>query len=393
MRRLQHMMVSREGWYYLAVLAFVLAGAILRQINLLMLLYGLLAGPLLLSWWLVRATLKRLKVRRRLAAPVSAGEVLIVSLEVANGRSRLGSWAIVVEDRIARAGAMTEAPLAASALFSYVPAGTTRHANYRVRLVRRGRYRFGPMRVMTRFPLGLLRRWMTLDDPQELLIYPRLGRLTRQWQRLEQSPALGSGRVRRQQRTAVGDFYGLREWRADDSRRFIHWRTSARRQTLIVRQYEQQQHQDLALVLDLSQCRPEESESKAEDVELAVSFAATICADLCRSGGRAVRMAIAAAEPAVVQGAASTTLLPDLLAALAVAEACPVDRLPDVLDRTLRDVRPGTKVVLITTHSVDLSDDRRFGGVEAGVQGRQPLDSVLVIDVSRSDLNQYFLAQ
>jgi len=59
MRRIHHMSITREGLFYLAVMGTILVAAIIRQINLLMLLYGVLAGPLLISWSLVRQTLKK----------------------------------------------------------------------------------------------------------------------------------------------------------------------------------------------------------------------------------------------------------------------------------------------------------------------------------------------
>ena len=41
--------LTREGWFYVVVLCFILGGAILREVNLLFVLAGMLAGPLVLS--------------------------------------------------------------------------------------------------------------------------------------------------------------------------------------------------------------------------------------------------------------------------------------------------------------------------------------------------------
>ncbi|MEX2560982.1 MAG: hypothetical protein WD403_13760, partial [Pirellulales bacterium] len=75
MRLLQRVAISREGWCYLVVMAFILAGALLRQINLLVILFGMLAGPMLASWRLVKATLRRLDVKRNLPDSISAGDL------------------------------------------------------------------------------------------------------------------------------------------------------------------------------------------------------------------------------------------------------------------------------------------------------------------------------
>ncbi len=304
----RHYSICTEGWYYLVVLGFVLGGALLRNMNLLLVLFGMMASPLVLNWRLVRATLARLEVRRKLPKSVSAGELLVVELEAVNPRRRLGSWAVAAEDVIGReGGGDPQVEIAASVLFSHVPAGQSRRETYRGRLMQRGRYRFGPLRISTRFPFGLVRMSTTLDQPQTLLVQPRLGRLTRRWQRLHLSADVGASRVQRKQGLLEGDFYGLRDWRTGDSRRWIHWRTSARRQVPAVRQFEQRRNQDLALIVELWQ--PAEPKARdRENVELAVSFAASIVSDLCRRGGRSLWVGLAAAAPRHDHGPASLGL-------------------------------------------------------------------------------------
>ena len=56
--------VCREGWYYLLVLGLVFCGAMLREVNLLLILAGLLLGPLLFNLRAVVVTLRNLEVRR-----------------------------------------------------------------------------------------------------------------------------------------------------------------------------------------------------------------------------------------------------------------------------------------------------------------------------------------
>ena len=109
---------------------------------------------------------------------------------------------------------------------------------------------------------------------------PRLGRLTQTWNALRHESFAGNDR--REHRAGMdGDFYGLRPWQRGDSRRWIHWRTSARAGGVMVRQFEQPHSRDVAIVLDLWQ--PETPDATHEEnVELAVSFTATLAAELCR---------------------------------------------------------------------------------------------------------------
>ena len=44
--------ICRQGWYYLAVVLLIFAGAVFRQVNLLLILSGIIMSPLVLGWLL-----------------------------------------------------------------------------------------------------------------------------------------------------------------------------------------------------------------------------------------------------------------------------------------------------------------------------------------------------
>ncbi len=247
--------IHREGWYYLLIVVVVFGGALFKEVNLLLILAGMLLGPVLLNWQAVGTNLRGLCLERKLPRGLSAGDWLSVSLRLSNARRRLGAWGVVVEEQIRRVtaagGDNPGGPLLSpDVLFPYVPAGETRKGAYRGRLLERGRYRFGPVRLSTRFPFGLFSRTITMGESETLLVLPRLGRLTDGWagRRLEAI----AGVDRRSFRPGLeGDFYGVREWRGGDGRRLIHWRSSARLGKLVVRQFAQPRSRDVAVVLDL----------------------------------------------------------------------------------------------------------------------------------------------
>ena len=226
MRRHQRISITLEGLLYLGISCFILAGALTRQINLLMLLFGMLTGPIVLSWRLVKSTLRKVDISRKLPESVSAGDLLVVELTAINRRWRLGCWSLTVEDALRReTGSVGEPPIPAQVLIPYLKPGEPYLATYRGRLPLRGRYRFGPLRAWTRFPLGLLRSRITYGQEEALIVYPRLGRLMPAWNRAQQTSDLGLGVAARQQGFVEGEFYGLRDWRSGDSRRWLHWRS------------------------------------------------------------------------------------------------------------------------------------------------------------------------
>jgi uncharacterized protein (DUF58 family) len=380
--------ISREGWWYLLLLAVVFAWAMLREANLLLLVAGLMCGPVACSWWLLRTVFRGVGVRRTLPRAAYAGQAVAVEVELRTGRKRRGTWALVVTERVRRDDARRGPAQRAAVLFSYVPAGATCRRAYRGRFAERGRYRFGPLEVSTRFPFGLLRRRMTVDRRHALTVYPRLGRLTSAWNaRHRDAPhgRRGGGRPGR----APGEFCGVREWRPGDSIRRVHWRSTARHGEVVVCQFDQRRSRDLVVLVDLWQPgRP--GPEDLEEVERAVSFAATVVADVCRRGGGHLTLGITGAAPDVTAGPPSALLLERALERLAVAEASEEDRLPALCAAALARVRPGAELVLVSPRRRDPGDT--FASAAPGADGTPVLapGAVCTLCVADPAFGQYF---
>ena len=390
MPRKQRLTICLEGLYYIVVLAFIIGGAILREINLLYVLAGMMIGPLIYNGRMVTLMLRRLSLRRRLPVGVCAGDLLVVEFEATGTAKRGGSSAIIVSDRIEREADGREVDFGrAEVFFPVVEPGETRVQSYQGRLAQRGRYRFGPFHASTRFPLGLVRRTVTVEQIDTLIVCPRPGRLTPQWKRVSQAALAGSGGSRARLGLVEGDYYGLRDWRSGDSRRWIHWRTSARRNKLAVRQFEQPRTQDVILLLELWQ--PEHaSDDQRDNVELAISFAATVAEEVCRRGGSHLGIGIAGQEVQWKHGTGSRPMLTEVMEQLAVAQATAADRLPELLANTLPEIRRGAMTVIVSTRPVDLHDTERFACVWDDPAQRSALRRFLCIDASGDELGEYF---
>ncbi len=411
-RLVKKLSLPAEGWYYLGILVFLAGGAMTRQINLLMLLFGMLAGPLLLNLWCVATMLGRVSIRRQAPEAIVAGDPLVVQIEASNNSRFFGVWVVVVEDRVVRQGSVLKSTrFRPSVLLTHIPAGRSRTGTYRGTLLLRGRYVLGPLRMSTRFPFGLIQCTEQLPQTGELLVYPQLGRLTPAWQRLwRQAMQERVPRPSPRRGPVEGEFHGLRPWQAGDSRRWIHWRTTARQGELMVRQFEQPQQRDLALLVDLWEpLRPDASDREA--VERAVSFAATLIADLCRTGGSQIVLGVTACPPAVsdpvvLAGWASQAFLQEALAVLATATATDQERrLEDLLESSFQQIAPSLRVVLVTTRPVDedLSEqvDPADLGFPAGVSTLPEMPSntpaadllarAVVVDAGSRRLEDYFV--
>ena len=388
MNWLRRLVISREGWYYLVVMAFLAGGATMRQINLLMLMFGMLAGPLLFNVWCVLTTLRPLRVRRKLPAAVCAGDPLVIELELTNTRRWGGAWAVCVEDLLVSDGrTQRRERLYPMIFFTHVAAGTTAHGVYRGRLMNRGRYRLGPLQLTTRFPFGLVRSSQSRELCDTLVVFPRLGHLKPSWHEQHREQNYEQSRRRSQRQGQFeGDFHSLRSWRPGDSRRWIHWRTSARRGNLMVRQFEQ------ALAGALSESgQPERAAEQRESVELAVSFAATLCADACRRGGNHLLVGISGRELTLVRGAVSQSLLREALTELALAEHTSADRLVAMLSDAYRHLRVNSHTVLISVREPNLHSVELQSQLPTDSGFRTWLSRILVIPAGQPEqLGRYY---
>lgn len=383
--------IRREGWCYLGVISFVFVGALIRDINLLMLLFGMLAGPLVYSVWYGWFALRRVEARRVLPSQVHAGEPFEVAIELTNHRRWFGVWAIVVGDTIQKVGGRV-APRDAGVMFFYVAAGKTLRISYQAQLMERGDYEFGPLTVSTRFPLGLFRRSLSVGNIQTLIVWPRLGRLQNQTRALARHAEQFSHQQQRERGLVEGDFYGVRDWRAGDSRRWIHWRTSARMGELMVRQFERSRTPDLVVLVDLW-LPAQASIEDVENVELATSFAGTLVADACRKGGAQITLGIACQENRVLRGSTTSKLYEAALDALAAASAIHADRLHELFLQVAPLQKPGARTILITTRAADPAQNAALAAVAPDGRARQWLSQMTTLTTSDPELPAYFLAE
>ena len=179
--------------------------------------------------------------------------------------------------------------------------------------------------------------------------------------------------------------YGVREFREGDDPRRIHWRTSARRGTVVVRQFEQHRSDDIHILVDLWQAtNPTDSQRQA--VEVAVSLAATLVTDVCRRRGKRLRVSIAGLEYWHRGGQPTLTLLNDISDALAVAAPHSNPRLPDALARAMRR-GSAAQTVMISTRSATTALNAH-GAARNGPESA--IGHVKWIDVTAPELIDYF---
>lgn len=319
--------LTREGIAFLIVLFFVALGAVLRSVNLLILLGGMMCAPLLLSWRSKMHVMKHLTVHRNIPRFIHAGELIPVQWVCENSSSRLSLWNLSVRDRARNISGKSKAQIAALKpgpetviSFAQVETEGSAFSSYRTWFENRGTYEFGPAVVGTDFPFGLLTITRELPGTSSIIVAPRLGKLSTSWDQRLESIALGSEASRRKRGVEEDEFYGLRKWRSGDSKRQIHWRSTAKLGTPMIRQHDQKTNRDLGMVLDL-RCLP----GGEDAAERALSFAATVFTGLAAAVQGQVALSVCGAENLIITDRYHPETVARMMRCLGTVRAVPWD--------------------------------------------------------------------
>lgn len=134
---------------------------------------------------------------------------------------------------------------------------------------KRGVVKVGPVSVVRGDPLGLFERAHRRDDPVDLFVHPRTvlfdGQSLGYLRDLEGLPAADLSRD-------DVSFHALLEYQPGDDLRHVHWRSTARTGTMMVRQYEETRRSHFVIGLSRSSAEY----ATEDDFELAISAAGSI---------------------------------------------------------------------------------------------------------------------
>ena len=297
--------ITRAGWALLPTCILLTLGAINSGLNVTYLLACLaiaifLAGVLVPLW-----SGRGVDCRREIPEPPYAGEPFEYTLVVTSRRRSVARLVSVLDP--------LGGPKSGDKLIVRVPPKGT----VRIPCVgaprRRGAHPMPPLSWRSGFPFGLAEFGARLIAGGELLIYPARGLLARP-PSSPGKPVTARAGVPSITGHLTEDFRSLREYHPGDSLRRVHWRASAHRGELHVRELERERFSPTLIVLDARFPAPSGAGEKpgasseleqvpggdrAQALELAVSFAAEAARTAMRQGSR-VAIAGFFPEPALL---------------------------------------------------------------------------------------------
>ncbi|MCW2876867.1 MAG: hypothetical protein JWQ95_967 [Sphaerisporangium sp.] len=281
-----------------------------------------LIGALL--WTLPQA---RLEIRREVTPlKVARGEAAVAVLHVHN-QGRRGLAGLRARDRVGAADHTVDVPR--------LRPGATRVVSYSLPTDARGEIGVGPLALVREDPLGLTRNVAEYGEAVVLLVRPRTVPLA----------VLPSGRAHHldgpssdRAPSGTATFHTLREYVVGDDLRHVHWRSSARTGTLMVRRLV-----DASLPLTTVALDNRASSYESSDFELAVDAAASVAVGAARAG---FPVRVVTGERTLLDLKGGTGDAEVALDGLAVARLC-----ADPAADPVRPVRPGGSLVVVSGDS------------------------------------------
>ena len=424
---------------------FGILGGSLNGLNLLVVVAAVTLGGLLVQWRLSRAMIESLRVDRRMPAEAFAGKPMRIRYQINNEHRLMPLWLIRLEDTLERirfgdtgvtasywgTTKTTGERLKTMTGVGLLMPGQTTSAYFDLIARYRGRYRFDRWLASTMAPMALSTASRESHRDEDFIdVYPRLLRLQRSWQRMLPSRVGNVSATVHRQGPSDDVFFGLREYRHGDSPKHIHWRTTARLGEPAVRQFEQQRRFDVCLLVDawstleqsIAESRKQSSSSTTvrgrlkslskkirtssgasdsaaterwvidEDVERAISLAATIAVELTHGSESRVRLVVAGQQIDVVASGSSLVGRKRMLQSLARVTPCAQVSIGEALLKASAASRRLPDLVVISPRSQTRAV-AADAATAVAIRRWKTRSQVNWVDVSDHQSNQWIVAE
>ena len=319
-----------EGTVWLVIALVLGVAGWYKSLNLVLILAYGMGTLLVLNGLLARSHARRVSASRTPLPPLFVGETGRATVTVRNDSPAPATVGVTEQF----------GDDANTWVLHRLPPGGELTCSERRTFPRRGQFRGPPLLVWSGFPFGLLRYDRPADEGGAALVLPKPGRADadgmRRWF-LRQAGGDGRSRkVLRRVTTDQADVRGVRPYRPGDSIRSVHWRSSARRGELMVREYDAAPSPELVLVVEpWLPANPTKTDSA--NLEAALSLAVTVVRTWAGNFGTRITVVVAGKETAARTGPATEAFVREALTPLAVvrgrADFAPIN--PDTFDRSL----------------------------------------------------------
>jgi len=347
----------------LILLAVSLIAGVITGISLYYRLSYLWGGLLLISFGMSRLSLRGVQVKRTARSLRSqVGQIFEERFELQNPGRWLRLW-IEVRDLSPLPGSR------GSHVLTLVGGRESRTYLSRTRLVERGVFPLGPTELVSGDLFGIFPARHTVSVKESVLVYPIMVEV----QSFPNPPGLlpGGEALRRRTAQITSNAAGIREYAHGDPLNRIHWVSTARRDRLMVKEFELDPLAEVWLFLDAAhtvqaarpyqwpEFDPRDFWRKKFQIQLPPStleYGVTIAASLARyylQHGRSVGLVSAGQSLQVLPSDRGGRQLGKILEALALLRAEGNLPLQGLVEAQARHLPRGSTVILITPSASD----------------------------------------
>jgi uncharacterized protein (DUF58 family) len=256
--------VTPEGASLIGLAILLGIAAANSGLNLIYLLVATLIAFVLLGGALAWLSLRGLRASRSVPGHGFAGRLLPVEVLIRSRRRLWPSHSVRVREKDREEGGW----------IYQVPPGGEARLSYSLLPERRGILHLEGIQISTLFPFGFSEQRRRLPVRSEVIVFPEI----HPFRPPRRAPA---GAARRPARRLWGildeeEYHGVREYREGDNPRWIHWKTSARTGSLVVKDFRTPRTDRIAVVL--------ETHRGGRFLERGIVLAASILHDAHRRG-------------------------------------------------------------------------------------------------------------
>ncbi len=257
--------LTREGRWYILVVLVTGGVAINTGNNLLYLVLATLLSLIIISGLMSEFTMKKLVLKREQPKAVFKDTPFAATLLIKNSKKIIPTISVRFYELPCRA---------MLSKYSYVVkigAGEVHSATAARTATSRGLIKLKGFKISTTFPFGLFLKSKIIKHPGEIIVYPAVKAISNV--RLNNGILLPRGESRCK-RGSGSELYNIRPYTEHDDARHIHWKSAARADTLMVKEFEEEANKSLIVNFqNLSEADAEELfEEKVDETAGTINF-------------------------------------------------------------------------------------------------------------------------
>lgn len=224
-----------------------------------------------------------------------------------------------------------------------LPAGASVTAATDIHLPSRGRWQIGPAHIIGTDPLGMFQRQGPASSSVPLLVLPEMFEVPWMWRHDLLSPA---ARLAARARTRHGgEFWGIRQHEPGDDLRHVHWKVTAHRGEMVVKEYARGRELTASVWLDLNVANLV-GEGSTSSLELSITMAASLIPALLRMD-QAVSLVGSGLPVSLASAGRGDATAYRALRALAEVQASVGRPFAALIAEQAREARPGLTALVI----------------------------------------------